>query len=250
MRLQTAALINQQATKRDVDQWMEDLLIRIQLRIIHPHNVIHQEGGRIGEDTRLLQPAEINMNKLLLDGFTLPNTPGGLPPGGLPRPLQRLSVRTQEWPRLQGDDFVKPEIDLSNEACLHSGGREGDDRQSASVGCLRQQKQTQQPETTGERRHYRRYAVSGAAELRTKICDTRSGGSLSDLSASGCYVQMYFPPVARTELKMTLEVSEVRILAEGIVRADYPGLGVGIEFTNVTDEYRQRLSELLHPRTS
>jgi hypothetical protein len=27
----------------------------------------------------------------------------------------------------------------------------------------------------------------------------------------------------------------------------YPGLGVGIEFTNIADEYRQRLNELLAP---
>lgn len=193
-----AMRLNQQATKRDVDLWMEDLLIRIQLRIMHPHNIIDQEGGRIGEDARVLQLGAINVNKLLLDGFTPPNTPGELR-GWLPKPLHRL-----------------------------------------------QQKQSQEPETAGERRQYRRYAVNGNAELHTKSSDKRSWGFLSDLSASGCYVEMYFPPVARTEVKMTLEISEARILAEGIVRVGHPSLGVGIEFTNMTDEYRQRLSELLH----
>ena len=242
-------LINRQATRRDVDQWMEDLLIRIQLRIMHPHNVIDQEGGRVGEDAGVLQPEEINVNTLLLDGFTLPNTPGGLRER-LPRPLDRLSVGTQEWPKPQSDELVYPEVDPSNEARLHSEGREGDDRQSASVGYLTQQKQTQQSETTGERRQYRRYAINGSAELHTKSSNTRSWGFLSDLSVSGCYVEMYFPPVARTELKMTLEINEARILAEGIVRVGHPSLGVGIEFTNVSDEYRQRLSELLHPPRS
>lgn len=249
MRLQNAVQINQQATRRDVDQWMEDLLIRIQLRIMHPHNVIDQEGGgRVGEDAGVLQLGAIKVNTMLLDEFTLPNTPGLRE--GLPKPLHRLSVGTQEWPRLQSDDFVNFEVDLRNKARLHSEGHAGDDRQSASVSYLRQQKEPQEPETTGERRQYRRYPVNGSAELHTKSSDKRSGGSLSDLSASGCYVEMYFPPVSRTELKMTLEISEARILAEGIVRADYPGLGVGIEFTNITDEYRQRLSELLHPRSS
>ena len=246
MRLQTAVQISQQATRRDVDEWMEDLLIRIQLRIMHPHNIIDQEGGRVGGDAGVLEPGEVNLNTLLLDGFALPNTPAGLQ-GWLPRPLHRLRVRTQEWPKPQSEDFVNPEVDLSNKARLHSEGHARDDRQSASFEHLRQQKQTQQPETTGERRQYRRCAVNGSAELRTKSSDTRSWGSLSDLSASGCYVEMYFPPVARTELKMTLEISGARILAEGIVRVGHPGLGVGIEFTNLTDEYRQRLSDLLHP---
>jgi PilZ domain len=247
MRLQNAALINQEATKRDVDNWMEDLLVRIQLRIMHPHSITDEDGAAIGEQPRVVEPGEIIVNKLLLDGFTLPQTPGG-PRAWLARPLHRSSVRTKERPRPQTDDFVNPEVDVSNEPS-HFEPDEIDAPQSASVGYLRLQRELQEPQTTGDRRHYRRYAVDGGAELRTKGSDTRSWGSLSDVSASGCYVEMYFPPVARTELKMTLEVSDARILAEGVVRVDYPGLGVGIEFTNITDEYRQRLNELLPPRS-
>ena len=40
---------------------------------------------------------------------------------------------------------------------------------------------------------------------------------------------------------MTLEVSDVRILADGIVKVIYSGLGIGIEFANITDEYRSCL---------
>jgi hypothetical protein len=58
---------------------------------------------------------------------------------------------------------------------------------------------------------------------------------------------MYVPPALGTELEMTLEVGAVRVLAEGVVKVVYPGLGVGIEFTNIADEYRQRLNELLAP---
>jgi hypothetical protein len=50
MKLQTTALINREATGRDVDRWMEDLLARIQLCILHPHSVIHQDGTAKGEE--------------------------------------------------------------------------------------------------------------------------------------------------------------------------------------------------------
>jgi len=59
MRPQKAALINEEATKRDVDKWMEDLLVRIQLRIMHPHSVIHQDGTASEEETQVVEPEEI-----------------------------------------------------------------------------------------------------------------------------------------------------------------------------------------------
>ena len=76
------------------------------------------------------------------------------------------------------------------------------------------------------------------------------GAPVTDISASGCYVEMYVPPALGIEFEMTLEVNHLRILADGIVRVVYPGLGIGIEFTNITDEYRQSLNELLAPRKS
>src|SRR5262249_55581876 len=118
---------------------------------------------------------------------------------------------------------------------------------SASVAHLRQQKELQEPEKTGDRRQYRRYAVDGGAELRVKGRDARTWGAMTDISASGCYVEMYNPYSAGTELHIAAEVGASKIAAEGVVRVVYPGLGVGIEFTNITDEDRLRLNELLAP---
>jgi hypothetical protein len=50
MKPQTTALINREATRRDLDNWMEDLIVRIQLCIMHPHSVIHQDGTASDED--------------------------------------------------------------------------------------------------------------------------------------------------------------------------------------------------------
>jgi hypothetical protein len=46
---------------------------------------------------------------------------------------------------------------------------------------------------------------------------------------------------------MALEVGDTKIAAEGIVRVVYPGLGVGIEFTKLTDLNRLLLNAFLAP---
>ena len=60
-------------------------------------------------------------------------------------------------------------------------------------------------------------------------------------------VEMYIPYPVGTELQMALEVADSKIVADGIVRVVYPGLGIGIEFTDMTDENRVRLNELIAP---
>jgi hypothetical protein len=160
-----------------------------------------------------------------------------------------------DLPKPCTDEFVQPEADLNNtmqpiwsnetETLLGSSADINDQPHSASVAHLRQQKDLQEPETAGDRRQYRRYAIDGGAELRTRGSDTRTWGRLTDISASGCYVEMYVPFPAGSELDMALEIGDVRILAEGVARVVYPGLGIGIEFTVVADEHRQRLNELL-----
>jgi hypothetical protein len=44
MKPQSTVPINREATKHDMDKWMEDLLVRIQLCGMHPHSVIQPDG--------------------------------------------------------------------------------------------------------------------------------------------------------------------------------------------------------------
>ena len=44
MKPQSTVPINREATKHDMDKWMEDLLVRIQLCVMHPHSVIQPDG--------------------------------------------------------------------------------------------------------------------------------------------------------------------------------------------------------------
>ena len=51
MKPQTAVLFNREATKHNVDKWMEDLFARIQLCVMHPHSVIQRDGTTNEEET-------------------------------------------------------------------------------------------------------------------------------------------------------------------------------------------------------
>jgi hypothetical protein len=54
MKPQTTVLINREATKHDVDKWMEDLFARIQLCVMHPPSVI-QRDGTTNEEERMFE---------------------------------------------------------------------------------------------------------------------------------------------------------------------------------------------------
>lgn len=100
---------------------------------------------------------------------------------------------------------------------------------------------------SGDRRRYRRYEIHGGATLQVKS-NVRTWAKLTDVSPGGCYVESYAPFPAKTELQMTLEIREVRVAVEGVVKVVYPGLGMGIEFTKITDEDRRQLESLTaHP---
>lgn len=241
MSSRDTGLINQEATKRDVDMWMEDLLARIELRIIHPHSVIHQGGTIMGEEPN---SREIVVKGLLLDKFMQPQSPHvpDEPHLGL---LARSGVRTEERPTPEADGIVDSEIYISRQISPYF---DLDAREAPQPGLRLSAERLQEAQTSSDRRRHQRHVIDGGAELRTKGSDTRTWGTLTDVSASGCYVQMYFSPGVRAQLKMTLNVGDVPILAEGIVKVVYPGLGAGIEFTKIMDRDRQRLNELLAAR--
>lgn len=100
------------------------------------------------------------------------------------------------------------------------------------------------PAERKERRRYRRYEIHGGSTLQVKGSDVRTWAKLTDVSPGGCYVESYAPFPAKTELQMMLEVGEVRVAVEGIVKVVYPGLGMGIEFTQISDAHRQEIERL------
>lgn len=165
------------------------------------------------------------------------------------------SIWTLDLPAPAKDDYLGREIEpgdgtpaLPELEILPAESVQPAEQPSLAVAYLRQQKDLQQPQSSTERRLYRRYAINGGAELRAKGSPTHTWGPMRDISASGCYVELYVPPATGTELEMLLEVDDVRIHAEGVVRVVYPGLGVGIEFTQMMPEDRRQLNGFLAPQ--
>jgi c-di-GMP-binding flagellar brake protein YcgR len=137
-----------------------------------------------------------------------------------------------ELPKPQADDFAG------------AGAEVADAPQPAVSPTLPLQSEPPISPATGDRRKYRRYAIKGSAEFRVKGSDVPMAGKLLDLSPGGCYVKMLVPCDSGTQLEMALEVSGVRVLVEGVVKVVYPALGIGVEFTELTEENRQNLNRV------
>jgi hypothetical protein len=104
-----------------------------------------------------------------------------------------------------------------------------------------------------ERRRSPRYTCSGSAEFRAGGSDVRMWGNLTDISRSGCYVEMTSTFPAGTDVDLGMEVRGIRVRAHGRICVSYPFLGMGIAFTAIAPEQEKSLEQLLatlaeHPR--
>jgi hypothetical protein len=96
-----------------------------------------------------------------------------------------------------------------------------------------------------EHRKSPRYECTGSARLQERGSASSTWATFVDISMHGCYVESAAPHAVGTLLDLRLEVNSFRIEAIGEVRVTYPGLGMGISFTRIADEDRERLRELV-----
>jgi hypothetical protein len=104
-----------------------------------------------------------------------------------------------------------------------------------------------------ERRRSPRYNCRGSVEFRAEGGDVRMWGTLTDISRSGCYVEMTSTFPAGTDVDLGMEVHDIRVRARGRICVSYPFLGMGIAFTEIAPEQEASLQQLLsalteHPR--
>jgi hypothetical protein len=97
----------------------------------------------------------------------------------------------------------------------------------------------------GDKRRNPRYKCEGSAEFRSEGSTVRTWATVTDLSRSGCYVEMQATSPVDTPLAMTIEVAGIRVRVKGVVRVSYPFLGMGIAFTEVADDDQAHFDELL-----
>ena len=90
------------------------------------------------------------------------------------------------------------------------------------------------------RRRFIRHKISFPLELRDERVNTPMRVNATDISGNGCYVETVMPLRIGTILKAEFWNDEERVLASATVRTCDPGVGMGVEFTGMTDEAKAR----------
>jgi hypothetical protein len=80
--------------------------------------------------------------------------------------------------------------------------------------------------------------------------DERGGGGsmntqAADISGRGCYVETLVPLPLGTPLTLTFWIDSEKIATAALVRSSDPGVGMGIEFTGLNEETKERLQRHL-----
>lgn len=68
---------------------------------------------------------------------------------------------------------------------------------------------------------------------------------LTDLSLGGCYLELPAPFPVRTRVTLFMKVGALKVQVEGVVRVMHPENGMGVEFTQRTDQQRQHVERFI-----
>src|SRR5712671_5847925 len=96
-----------------------------------------------------------------------------------------------------------------------------------------------------EKRKSPRYRCQGRAQLREINSGAAMWATFSDISLHGCYVEAAAGYPVGSAVVLMIEVNGCRVEITAEVRVSYPGLGMGISFTEVSDKDRERLRSLV-----
>jgi hypothetical protein len=94
------------------------------------------------------------------------------------------------------------------------------------------------------RRKYPRVKCITSVELHPEG-ETMIWGRATDLSLGGCYVEMGIPLKQSSRLRIGLWIKQAKLWVEGEVRSSTPGFGIGVKFTQISQEGLQTLSAYL-----
>jgi PilZ domain len=90
------------------------------------------------------------------------------------------------------------------------------------------------------RRKFQRHKISFPLEFRDERVNTPMRVNATDISGNGCYVETVMPLAISTSLRVEFWIEEERVSTSATVRTRDPGVGMGIEFTGLTEESKKR----------
>jgi len=94
-------------------------------------------------------------------------------------------------------------------------------------------------------RAHPRFPVSGAARVRALDQNRGRWAKLGDLSLSGCYLHTAEPQEVGCSVTLLVKVGSRQFEAAAIVRSSWPGTGMGLEFTFLTNPDRATLRSVI-----
>jgi PilZ domain len=94
--------------------------------------------------------------------------------------------------------------------------------------------------TPDNRRRFQRHKISFPLEFRDERVNTPMRVNATDISGNGCYVETVMPLPVSTVLRVDFWIDQERLSATATVRTRDPGVGMGIEFTGLPDDSKNR----------
>ncbi len=95
------------------------------------------------------------------------------------------------------------------------------------------------------RRRFQRHRIAFPLEFRDERVNTPMRVNATDISGNGCYVETVMPLNIETVLRVDFWIDQERISTSAIVRTRDPGVGMGIEFTSLTEDTKNRFQDYL-----
>jgi hypothetical protein len=101
-----------------------------------------------------------------------------------------------------------------------------------------------------ERRKFPRHTCRIEALVTIEGTDLNSPAKITDISLSGCYVEMLSPLPLNTLIELTMNLTHTTLHVHGQVRTSQMGMGMGVSFTGLTPEDFEKLRKLAPPEVS
>ena len=87
-----------------------------------------------------------------------------------------------------------------------------------------------------ERRKYSRYFVGLEIEIKEAGSSFVLRGATIDVSVGGCYLATIFPLAVGSQIHFSMRVADKSVRGRGSVQTSHPGVGMGIQFIDLTGE--------------
>jgi len=94
-------------------------------------------------------------------------------------------------------------------------------------------------------RRFRRHRIPFPIEILEQRGGALMRTQATDISGRGCYVETLMPLAKGTELSIIFWIESEKVTTPAIVRASDGGVGMGIEFTGLSNDVQERVQQVV-----